>query len=258
MQNFKDAFYFPFIKFNRVSYFLINFIPIFGTFAYLGYLFNVLKMVSMQNLNAAPKFGDFWDNVVNGFLLVSFFLFWFLLMGLFYILPFGKYLNYVLIFLFPISLNYYIKTRSIVDSMNIAMLFHTFFMSALDYILTWFKFILLLFFYLFLSVPIITIFITLHSFLLTTFYLFGDFYRYATIWEKNKQTEDEVVKLLNKIEKINKQKETKKEKQEKIDEEKLFESILCDMPIKKTLEQEKKCAEEHIAVTKRLKKNQDK
>jgi len=64
---FVEALKYPFARFGRLFYWLWLLVPVFGWFAYGGYLLNLLELlIKKKALKEVPAFGSFWKNFWDG------------------------------------------------------------------------------------------------------------------------------------------------------------------------------------------------
>lgn len=244
MQNFKDSFYYPYIKFNRLSYFLMLIVPVFGFLSYLGYLFNVCIDL-LSEINREPRdYGGFWDNFNLGLFVFIYFVVWAIIIYYLHTVQYGIYYIILILFLLPLFIMDFINSRTIVKGFSVILVIKILFRNFISYIDTIVKFIILTVVYIILSIPVITVFLTVPAWILSSLYLFSDFYKYAKIWEKNKKTEEKVIKMMDSIAVMDEPITVEK----KIDDGKLLDRILADPIIQEKKDDKKIILEEEKIV----------
>lgn len=223
MQNFKDSFTYPWVKFRRIFIFYINVIPILGQILYLGYMFRTVRILFEEHYDEVPSFGSFSENIRYGTKFIVFYLIWiFLLFSFYYIPKGGIFLIIIFIFMLPILTMQFIEKGQLRQGFNIFLSIHTIIMNLLDFLITSVKIMVITLIFIFLSIPIISLLITIPAWIMSVSFLMSQFYHYSEIWENNKNTEKLVVAM---IDKSDSSKSHSIIKDEKIDIDKFLENL---------------------------------
>lgn len=173
----KEGFKYPFNKLSRLFYFYWILLPIIGWFWLCGYMLKIIQNLVLGNKTELPEFGSYSENFKKGF----FFFVYSLVIGavvmLLSIIPLvGQLLAIIFALATPILTIQYSNKESFSDGFDIKKAFTLIFNNIVDYLVTYFKTIVVYAILLLLSIPIITLIVTIPAAQFFKFYFFAEFY----------------------------------------------------------------------------------
>lgn len=178
MATIKEALKFPLASFKRLFNFYWGLIPLWGWFILCGYFVREMRSVFLGKVDELPAVRPFKGQFMSGLLL---FLVHIVLLSLLYFVLFVPYIGWVLfaliVFVYPVLLLQYANTTQFLEGLNLIEASITAFSNFGKYVLTWLKVLLVSFIWSVLSIPVITVIVTLPAMKYSAIFLYADFYR---------------------------------------------------------------------------------
>ncbi len=168
----------PWAKGKRQWNVLWGLIPIYGWFALIGYVANIIRMFVKGDRSGLPEFGSSWDNFVVGLKLFVYMLPLYILISLISLIPWiGSVLNFFLSwFLLPYMVVHVIAKESFAASFDFGTWWRVVIGNFKEYLFAWFKTLVYGIAYLLLSI----ILVGLPGLIFGSYIYYADFYRRLT------------------------------------------------------------------------------
>ena len=174
----KDAIKYPWTKMQRVFWFWLIFIPIFGWFPLYGYMLDFMQNIVKGSDKELPKFGKYWDLFGQGFFYLIFSLIVGVVVQILIRIPIVGWIAYLYVMLIVpvLAINYAVKRR-FGAFFDIGLATKMVFGNFGAYIVMILKTIVVGLFWLLCSIPIITLIWTLPAMQFSSGFLLAQFYR---------------------------------------------------------------------------------
>lgn len=174
----EEGFKYPFRKFKRLFYFYWIILPIIGWFWLCGYMLKIIQELVKGNNRELPPFGSYSENFQKGFF---FFVYSLLISLIILIINIVPVIGHVLAIIFglitPILTIQYTNKESFSDGLDIKKALILASNNIIEYIVAFFKTIVVFVILVIISLPIITLIVTIPAAQFFKFYFFADFYR---------------------------------------------------------------------------------
>ncbi|MBW2969286.1 DUF4013 domain-containing protein [Candidatus Woesearchaeota archaeon] len=185
MATIEQALKFPFARIKRLFYWLWILIPIFGWFAFSGYIMRIIQSVIKGKYKQAPKFGKFWPNFILGiYVFILSAVIGIVIMPVSFLQfagPFGFIAYYAVIiyisFIAPIMFIQLAEKESLTHAFNVVRAHKIVFGNFKEYIIVVLQQLAVAIVLLIASIPIITLIFTLPAMSYSKNYLYARFYR---------------------------------------------------------------------------------
>ena len=175
-----DAVKYPFDNFKRLFNFYYVLIPILGLIALLGYCVKTIQSIMKRMDEELPEFGSFADNLRLGFpLAIILLIIAFVLFFLYFVPTIGLIVIIYLCFISPILFMQYAQKGTIASGFDIIEATHMMATNFVDYIIMYFKVLVVSVIFLIASIPIVTLVVTIPAISFSKVLLMTDFYRKA-------------------------------------------------------------------------------
>jgi len=176
--NIGSALKYPWQKMQRVFWYWLILIPIFGWFPLYGYMLDVVQSILKGNDKELPKFGKYWPSFVQGFYVFIFAMIAGVVANILIRIPIAGWVAYVfLILIVPVLMIHYAAKRRFGAFFDVVFATKMVFGNFIEYIVLILKTIVATLFWLLCSIPIITMIWTLPAMQFSSQFLLAQFYR---------------------------------------------------------------------------------
>lgn len=174
----EEGFKYPFRKFKRLFYFYWIILPIIGWFWFSGYMLKIIQELVKGNNKELPPFGSYLENFKKGFFFFAYMILISLIIMIVGIIPIiGPILAIIFGLITPLLTIQYANKESFSDGLDIKKSLILASNNIIEYIVAFFKTIVVFVILVIISLPIITLIITIPAAQFFKFYFFADFYR---------------------------------------------------------------------------------
>ncbi len=181
MATIKEALKYPFQNFSRLWNFYWILIPIWGWFVVMGYIFRIVQAAQKPNpkeLPGLPAIRPFTGLFTLGFKMFVFAIVLNLVVFLVMLIPYVGLLLYLIVALLSNFLMLQLAiTGKLSEAFNIVKASKDLIANFGQYILTFLKILVVALVFLVLSIPIVTLVVTIPAAGYAQYYLLADFYR---------------------------------------------------------------------------------